>query len=238
MTDGIMGIIGKKKLDEGKREFSDKTFKELQKQALDQKVAFENALKEFASKNEKKIKEDPEFRAQFNEMCLTLGVDPLQSRNGFWSKFLKIGDFYHELAIKTIEVSFRLRHTAGGMVPISKVLELVSKTYAKKTSISASDIKTAIKGLGELGEGYAVKKIKKKDYFIMDTVINDVPQLIIEKADDNGLLTEEKLKSLGLPQQKLEEALDILYKRGIIWKDRISPTETRWYVFSMFKGFN
>lgn len=237
MTDGLIALHGRKAIQDGKKAISAKNFQALHEQALQQKAVFENALKEFAAKNSKKIKEDPVFRAQFNEMCLTLNVDPLQSRNGFWTKILKIGNFYHELAIKTIEVSFRLKHTSGGMIPIQKIIELVTKTYANKISITSSDIKTAINGLDEIGEGYAVKKINKKEYFIMDMAISDDPQSIIEKANDEGIITKKDLDSLHWDQDRLKKSIDTLHKRGIIWIDRVSPTEIRYYVFSMFKGF-
>ena len=31
------------------------------------------------------------------EMCASIGVDPLASNKGFWSNMLDIGDFYYEL---------------------------------------------------------------------------------------------------------------------------------------------
>ena len=123
------------------------------------------------------------------------------------------------------------------MIPIQKIIELVSKTYANKVNISSSDIKTAIKGLDEIGEGYDVKKINRKEYFIIDMAISDDPQLIIEKANDDGLITKKDLDSLHWDQARLKNSLDTLHKRGIIWIDQVSPTETRYYVFSMFKGF-
>ena len=35
------------------------------------------------------------------EMCASIGVDPLASNKGFWSNMLDIGDFYYELGIVT-----------------------------------------------------------------------------------------------------------------------------------------
>jgi hypothetical protein len=38
------------------------------------------------------------------EMCASIGVDPLASGKGFWSNMLDIGDFYYELAVQIVEV--------------------------------------------------------------------------------------------------------------------------------------
>jgi ESCRT-II complex subunit VPS22 len=46
----------------------------------------------------------------FQEMCASIGVDPLASSKGFWSEMLGFGDFYYELAV---QVGLE-RHSATG----------------------------------------------------------------------------------------------------------------------------
>ena len=41
---------------------------------------FKTQLEEFASKHKGQIAKDPVFRSQFNHMCRTIGVDPLQCK--------------------------------------------------------------------------------------------------------------------------------------------------------------
>ena len=41
---------------------------------------FKENLESFATKHKNKIAKDPAFRAQFNQMCRTVGVDPLQCK--------------------------------------------------------------------------------------------------------------------------------------------------------------
>merc|ERR1712071_606956 len=55
---------------------------------------------EIASKHRNEIKKDPNFRKQFQEMCSSIGVDPLASSKGFWSELLGVGDFYYEIAVQ------------------------------------------------------------------------------------------------------------------------------------------
>lgn len=38
---------------------------------------FKNHLEDFTAKHKDDIKKNPEFRAQFQEMCASVGVDPL-----------------------------------------------------------------------------------------------------------------------------------------------------------------
>lgn len=44
------------------------------------------------------------------EMCASIGVDPLSSGKGFWS-VLGIGDFYYELAVQIVEVCLGKQQT-------------------------------------------------------------------------------------------------------------------------------
>ena len=42
-----------------------------------QMETFKGYLEDFAAKHKNDIKKNPEFRAQFQEMCASVGVDPL-----------------------------------------------------------------------------------------------------------------------------------------------------------------
>lgn len=46
-------------------------------QMAKQMETFKVNLEEFATKHKDQIKKDPEFRVQFQEMCASIGVDPL-----------------------------------------------------------------------------------------------------------------------------------------------------------------
>lgn len=48
---------------------------------------FKSNLEEFASKHKQEIRKNPEFRVQFQDMCATIGVDPLACKElsaGLW----------------------------------------------------------------------------------------------------------------------------------------------------------
>ena len=46
-------------------------------QMAKQMETFKVNLEEFATNHKDQIKKDPEFRVQFQEMCASIGVDPL-----------------------------------------------------------------------------------------------------------------------------------------------------------------
>ena len=62
-----------------------------------QTETFKSKLEDFAQQHKNEIRKDPEFRRHFQDMCASIGVDPLASSKGFWSEMLGFGDFYYEL---------------------------------------------------------------------------------------------------------------------------------------------
>ena len=104
---------------------------EVQLQNVTQQMeTFKASLEEFAAKYKSEIKKNPEFRfdfsffisdypckiicyplffrTKFQTMCARIGVDPLASSKGFWAQLLGVGDFYYELGVQIIEVTFNL----------------------------------------------------------------------------------------------------------------------------------
>ena len=65
------------------------------------------------------------FRLYFiiQEMCASIGVDPLASSKGFWSEMLGFGDFYYELGVQIIEVCMATSHKTGGLMELGELRE-------------------------------------------------------------------------------------------------------------------
>ena len=57
------------------------------------------------------------------EMCASIGVDPLASSKGFWSEMLGFGDFYYELGVQIIEVCMATSHKTGGLMELGELRE-------------------------------------------------------------------------------------------------------------------
>ena len=45
--------------------------------------AFQGNLEDFAAKHKDEIRRNPQFRVQFQEMCASIGVDPLACKHEF-----------------------------------------------------------------------------------------------------------------------------------------------------------
>ena len=206
--------------------------------AKNQMQLFQSALEKFATQHRQQLKDDPEFRNAFNTMCLQLGVDPLQSTKGFWSSILGFGDFYHELAIKVIDVCLKQKRSNGGLLELSNVLEQVKKTYkgSNPPKISENDVGTAIKNLKCLGSGYCIVNIGKKKY--IKTTSFDLEadhNAILSLAEGKGYFTGKG--NLKISDQRYNAAINSLLEQGFIWVDEFEGKKT-YYVCAMFKGFN
>uniref|UniRef100_A0A673USX2 Vacuolar-sorting protein SNF8 n=1 Tax=Suricata suricatta TaxID=37032 RepID=A0A673USX2_SURSU len=119
------GAIAKKKLAEAKYKERGTVLAEDQLAQMSKQLdMFKTNLEEFASKHKQEIRKNPEFRVQFQDMCATIGVDPLASGKGFWSEMLGVGDFYYELGVQIIEVCLALKHRNGGQWDLEKLLGL------------------------------------------------------------------------------------------------------------------
>ena len=117
-----IGAIHKQRVEQER--FRDKGT-ELQENSFEQMTSqmenFRTNLEKFASKHRNEIKKDPNFRRQFQEMCASIGVDPLASSKGFWSELLGVGDFYYEIATQVIEVCLATSHRNGGLITLSEL---------------------------------------------------------------------------------------------------------------------
>ncbi|XP_051496399.1 vacuolar-sorting protein SNF8 isoform X2 [Apus apus] len=118
---------------------------------------FKTNLEEFASKHKQEIRKNPEFRVQFQDMCATIGVDPLASGKGFWAEMLGVGDFYYELGVQIIEVCLALKHRNGGLITLEELHQQVLKGRGKfAQDVSQDDLLRAIKKLKVLGNGFGI----------------------------------------------------------------------------------
>uniref|UniRef100_A0A8C6G763 Vacuolar-sorting protein SNF8 n=1 Tax=Mus spicilegus TaxID=10103 RepID=A0A8C6G763_MUSSI len=78
------GAIAKTKLAEAKYKERETVLAEDQLAQMSKQLdIFKTNLEEFASKHKQEIRKNPEFRVQFQDVCATIGVDPLASGKGF-----------------------------------------------------------------------------------------------------------------------------------------------------------
>lgn len=77
---------------------------------------FREHLEDFAAKHKNEIKKNPQFRKQFQEMCASIGVDPLASGKG---------EFMHQMLLILLLFGGReSRHVFSNELPWNESIPL------------------------------------------------------------------------------------------------------------------
>lgn len=122
---------------------------------------FKIQLEKFAVKHKDSIRKDAVFRTKFQQMCNTIGVDPLLSKKGFWASLLDFGDFYYTLAVQIIEVGIQTRDKNGGLLSMEELfVQLKGKRTSGKIDITEDDVHRAVEKLNVLGNGFHVIQLE------------------------------------------------------------------------------
>ena len=61
----------------------------------------------------------------YQDMCASIGVDPLASSKGFWSEMLGVGDFYYELGVQIVEVCMASSHREANIFNFIRINNLI-----------------------------------------------------------------------------------------------------------------
>lgn len=239
-----IGAIHKQKLEQDK--YKDKGT-EIQENQIAQMATQMNVLRtnleEFATKYKNEIKKDSQFRKQFQEMCASIGVDPLASAKGFWSA-LGIGDFYYELAVQIVEVCLATNYKTGGLIGLGELRERLIKARGKgrkHQEISENDLLCAVRKLKVLGSGFTVVPVGSGQYMVQSVPGElSMDQTAVLQQVANSLLgfTSVTLLSetLGWEQDRAQKALDRMIDQGLAWLDLQDPQDTLYYFPSLFTG--
>lgn len=239
-----VGAIQKKNLEQEK--YKDKGT-ELQENQLEQMTKqmeiFRTNLEEFAAKHKHDIKQNPQFRKQFQEMCAAIGVDPLTSGKGFWS-VLGIGDFYYELAVQIIEVCIATSSRNGGLIGLEELRRRLIKARGQRKEhqeITTDDLLRAAKKLKVFGAGFTIIPISKGQY-LMQSIPGELSmdQTAVLNAASNSdkayVSVSILVGSLSWPNERAQKALDYMIKQGLAWIDYQNPKEPLYWFPSLFEG--
>jgi len=222
-----IGGIQKQKLEQER--YKDKGT-EIQESQLDQMTkqleVFRTNLEEFAAKHKAEIKKNALFRRQFQEMCASIGVDPLASGKGFWS-VLNIGDFYYELSVQIVEVCLATSEKNGGLIGLNELRERLIKARGKNKQhqeITKDDLLRAAKKLKIFGNGLSVVAVGNGEY-----LIQSIPGEL--SMDQTSILTLTLSLGLGYvstcllqehlkwEKERAEKSLDQMVCEGLVWID-------------------
>lgn len=203
-------------------------------QLKDLHSSFKTSLEAFAKKYQKEINKNPILRAHFQNMCTSIGVDPLASSKGFWADILGIGDFYYELGVKIVEACLKMREQTGGLVDMQT---LKAKLTAKGEVVEDEDIVKAIDTLKPLGSGFKVVSVAGRK------MVQSVPRemstdstMAMDLAAGQGYLTQDEIQSrLSWSEERASNCVDSLISEGLVWADeQASPTQ--FWIPGLFSG--
>jgi ESCRT-II complex subunit VPS22 len=138
-----------------------------------QLVQFRAALTRFATHHRADIRRDPRFRRAFQQMCASIGVDPLAGprRGGWWEEALGMGDWQSELGVQIVDVCVNTRERNGGLIELAELVRIVNRLRglegrdnggtgagagAGTGAITEDDVVRSIQALKVLGGGYEV----------------------------------------------------------------------------------
>ncbi|KAG7280648.1 hypothetical protein CRUP_023267 [Coryphaenoides rupestris] len=223
------GAIAKKKLAEAKYKERGTVLAEDQIAQMSKQIdTFKSHLEEFASKHKQEIRKNSQFRVQFQEMCATIGVDPLASGKGFWSEMLGVGDFYYELGVQIIEVCLALKHRNGGLITLDELHQRVLK--------GRDDLVRAIKKLKAMGNGFGM--IPVGGSYLVQSVpaeLNMDHTVVLQLAEKKGYVTVGEIKQhLKWERERSCHVLDHLLKEGLAWLDTQAAGEPQYWLPALF----
>ncbi|CAH1173825.1 unnamed protein product [Phaedon cochleariae] len=242
MRRGIgLGAIKKNKYEQEKykdkgNEIQENQFEQMTKQL----EVFKVNLEEFATKHKNEIRKNSEFRKQFQEMCASIGVDPLSSGKGFWS-VLGIGDFYYELAVQIVEVCLATNAKNGGLISLDELRTRLIRARGKNKShqeISKDDLIRAAKKLKIFGSGFNVIPMGKDKYMVQSVPgeLSMDHSVILQQAEkNNSCLSVSYLEQvLKWEKERGEKALEHMVNQGLAWIDLQNCKDKMYYFPSLF----
>jgi ESCRT-II complex subunit VPS22 len=236
---GRAGIIQAQEHKETMRRVGEVENKKLRDQMQTQFVEFSKNLESYAFKHKDRIQTDPRFRAKFHQMCNKLGVDPLTSQKGIWSKMLGLGDFYFELGVRIIDVCVRTRPFNGGFIALPELLRALQKRRTvEQIEISEDDIERAVSKLAVLGSGFKIIDIGS------ERMVRSVP---VELSGDHttalglcrktGVLSHAILKQQpDWDDERVARTLQYFLDQKLAWLDTQGAAGPEYWILGLVPG--
>jgi ESCRT-II complex subunit VPS22 len=237
-----VGAIHKQKLEQEKYKDKGTVIQENQfEQMTKQMEVFRANLEEFATKYKNEIKKNSQFRRQFQEMCASIGVDPLASGKGFWS-ILGIGDFYYELAVQIVEVCMATSYKNGGIIRLDELRDRLIKARGRNIQhqeITVDDLLSAAKKLKIFGNGFCVVSVGKGQYMVQsvpgELSMDQTAVLKLLSSSGNPYVTLSFLKDqLNWETTRATNVIDQIVAEGLCWVDDQNDGEKSYWFPSMF----
>lgn len=216
------------------KEQGDKIGEDKLAKTQDEMNIFKQNLELFAIKYKDRICTNPTFRKQFNDMCKSIGVDPLKSKKGFWAEILGIGDFYYDLGIQIIEICMLTREVNGGFIEMDLLIATLAKKRGQDELITSSDVERSIQKLSVLGNGFKILKMGKRE--IVQSVgveLSSDHTTLMELAQNNDgyFSLESAQENLKWTPERITISINFFMQEGMVWLDAQDPSGKKYYWF-------
>ncbi|KAJ7098143.1 EAP30/Vps36 family-domain-containing protein [Mycena belliarum] len=227
---GGVGLAAFDRQEQSKRSFAELST-ELSQSQVDHLHAqlnqFQTALAHFATNYRDSIRKDPAFRHAFQQMCSTIGVDPLAGprKGGWWAEMLGLGDWQYELGVQIVDICVSTRARNGGLIEMEELLRLLTKLRGVNGGeITEEDIVRSIKTLQPLGVGYQVVTLGDGSKMVRSVVkeLDEDQAVVLAIAQQEGgriveaILVRRKGWTRGRARAALE---NMLLQDGLCWLD-------------------
>eukprot|EP00825_Cyclidium_porcatum_P019935 TRINITY_DN22800_c0_g1_i3.p1 TRINITY_DN22800_c0_g1~~TRINITY_DN22800_c0_g1_i3.p1 ORF type:complete len:203 (+),score=33.55 TRINITY_DN22800_c0_g1_i3:148-756(+) len=189
----------------------------------------------FAQKYKEQINKNPQYRNNFNELCLKIGVDPMSSKKNVLSS-LGFGDFYIQLTMVVLDICEKEKSRNGGIMSIKDIIEKIKTRHKNLDSVTSSDICKAIDKAKILGNF----QIFNQAYVsIVPIALSNEIERLMSLSDQYGCFTEKLIiTKLQWSTKLMEENINILRQQGLIWLDKKTPDkQARYYFISMLNSY-
>lgn len=208
---------------------------------------FRAALTRFATHHRADIRGDPRFRRAFQQMCASIGVDPLAGprRGGWWEEALGLGDWQSELGVQIVDVCVSTRERNGGLIELAELVRILSRlrgleggSGGNDGTITEDDVVRSIQALKALGAGYEVLELELGDGHGGRKMVRSVPKeldadqmvVLAVAAEQRGKVDEELLirGNTWTPERARAVLQNMLLRDGTCWLDeQDGPDGTR-----------
>lgn len=207
-----------------------------------QLAQFRSALTHFASEHRDKIRSDPTFRHKFQQMCSSIGVDPLAGprKGGWWAELLGLSDWQYELGVQIVDICVSTRERNGGLIALSEIIRLVCKLrMVSGSSITEEDVARSLKLLQPLGAGYQVVEIDgcKMVRSVPKELDGDQTAILSIAREEGGrVIADHLIQRKGWTRDRAHAALEtMLLRDGMCWLDTQDECGRAYWVFSVMQ---
>mgnify|MGYP006084767887 CR=1 FL=1 len=204
-----------------------------------QLALFKDNLEQFALTHRKEISSNPEFRRQFQRMCVDIGVDPISSNKGFWASLLGVGDFYYELGVQIVDECLSTRPLNGGLIELDELVALLRvRRGARAEEIGADDVIKSVEKLRKLGSGFSLVDVGSTKLVVsVPCELNRDHEDIMahaRRSSPPGFVTQRVMRAEAHPpwtDERTDRALQMLLRTGMVWVDDQAAAGERQFWF-------